>query len=75
MKNSPPWWHSPGITLAGKCRLRDGTIVRVFPFGFVDSPALYRMWGGGLTWDIDGNHDSRRELDIVENLENIAVKS
>lgn len=72
---SPPWLHSPGITLAGKCRLRDGRIVQVIPYGRLNSPEVYRLKDGAITWDMEGNNYAGiRALDIVENMENTTVK-
>lgn len=70
------WLHSPGITLAGRCRLRNGTIVFVKPStlrGAIYSAPL--PTGRPIFYDIEGNclsfNDLHRDYDIVENLENL----
>lgn len=75
MRN-PPWWHSPGITLAGRCRLRNGIILTVIPFGAPGTSAVYKALNTSLFFDLEGNAlafgtTSTGQWDIVENLENL----
>lgn len=75
------WLHSPGITLAGRCRLRNGTIVTLEPFGYRGTPAVYRSNDHPLYFDADGNafgfgnqlgfDCTSGQWDVVENLENL----
>lgn len=75
MRRNPPWWHSPGITFSGRCRLRSGHIVTLIPFGSNGTPVVYRAVECAMFFDIDGNViELGRQWDIVENLENLTVR-
>lgn len=81
-----PWWHHPGCTFTGRCRMRGGQIIIVIPSDNAINPAAPRgsMYCGyvcvderlrmyrWLYWDLDGNvlDSMHRDFDLVENLEN-----
>lgn len=71
MRN-PPWWHSPGITLAGRCRLRNGNVVTVVPHLWPNQLSTYRAVQQPIFFDLEGNALALgTDWDIVENLENL----
>jgi len=76
MNKTPPWWHSPGITFAGRCRLRNGIVQHIVPFGAPGTTAAYKALHVALFYGLDGNAlafggTSTGQWDIIENLENL----